>query len=109
MRMREYCGDVWNLAKLIMLGMFVQLMVILYVFFSGYFDRVDLVDSQRAGCERGKLDRIANAQGWRIAQDARIASGDYVVAHRYGTLARDLEARSKIDCRDVYPDARLIP
>lgn len=90
--------------------------------------RAALVASQRAGCERGKLDRRVNANGWRTAQAARLRSlaseldisyasvqqlvasdptpedpGDLVAARKYNKLASELEARSRIDCRLVYP------
>lgn len=109
MPMRVNEDTVHNLAKLIVLGLIVHLFIIGYVFWQSYEGRVHLVESQREGCERIKNDRIANAEGWRIAQAARRASGDIEVAVRYGKLARNLEARSNIDCSVVFPKAEIIP
>jgi len=65
--------------------------------------RQDLVQSQRDGCERIKLDRIDNAGGWRAAENARREAGDDDVADTYAALATRLERRSKINCAEVYP------
>jgi hypothetical protein len=93
----------------LILALCLQLSGIGYVFYTSYAGRVDLVNAQRSGCERSKLDRQSNAIGWRIAQDARRASGDIAVSIRYGDIAYDLERRSELDCTTVYPDARWIP
>jgi hypothetical protein len=60
------------LVRLVALQLLVQVLLIGLVLWSSYSARHNLVDSQRAGCERGKLDRAASARGWRIAQDARL-------------------------------------
>lgn len=99
----------YRLAQLILIGMAVQLAVIFYVFISTYQGRKDLVDSQRAGCGRGLLDRTANAQGWRIAEGARLAEGDIGVAAKYNTIASGLEDRSHINCEDAYPKVSIFP
>lgn len=101
--------NAYRLGKLILLGMAVQLIVIVYVFYQSYKGRSDLIHTQRAGCERGKLDRQANAVGWRIAEAARIASGDQAVAAKYNVLATSLEKRGRINCSAEYPKARLLP
>lgn len=98
-----------QMAILIIIGMFIQLLVIGYVFYSSYEGRKDLVASQRAGCKRGKLDRAANAEGWRIAEVARSSTGDYAVAARYEIIAVGLEDRSAINCEDAYPKASIFP
>lgn len=97
------------LAKSVLIGMAVQILVISYVFVTEYLDRKDMVSGQRAGCERNKLDRKDNAEGWRIAQDARWASGDVKISIRYGKLAKQLQSRSHVDCAKLYPEARLVP
>lgn len=107
--MRKFSSSHEALAKLVFIGMIVQLFVIGYVFYSGYERRVDTVTAQRGGCERAKLDRAANASGWRIAEDARRAAGQIEVADKYGALASDLEARSQVDCSVAFPDATLFP
>lgn len=97
------------LAKIVVIGLFVNLGVIGYVFGSNYAARKNTVAGQRVGCERNKLDRKANATGWRIAQEARKKSGDISIAIKYGNLARDLERRARLDCNKTYPKARLFP
>lgn len=99
----------FKMGVLIVIGMIVQLSVIVYVFYSSYEGRKDLVKSQRAGCERGLLDRSANAQGWRIAELARATSGDFEVASEYDEIATGLEKRSQIICVKAYPKASIFP
>jgi hypothetical protein len=98
-----------KLTKLVILCLVLFLFVIGYVFFTGYNGRRDLVESQRRGCERGKLDRNANASGWRIAEDARRSDGQTDVANNYAAIARGLERRSRINCKEAFPKASLIP
>lgn len=98
-----------KLTKLVVLCLAVLLFVMGYTFFTGYAGRKDLVDSQRRGCERGKLDRNANAQGWRNAEIARRVSGDISVANEYAVIASQLEHRSRINCAIAFPKANLIP
>jgi hypothetical protein len=90
-------------------GMICLLVVVVYVFWQSYAGRVDLISSQRAGCERGKLDRTVNAQGWRIAEAARRAEGQVVVANKYKHIAQSLEERSRINCTKVYPNPGFFP
>lgn len=85
------------------------LVVISYVFYQSYQGRVDLVDAQRAACERGKKDRNANAEGWRIAEAARKADGQFTVANKYRRIASGLEARGRINCSEVFPKAGFFP
>lgn len=99
----------FKMGVLIIVGMLVQLSVILYVFYSSYEGRKELVTSQRAGCKRGKQDREANGTGWRIAQAARIADGQFSVAAQYSKIAGGLEERSLINCDDAYPKASIFP
>jgi len=75
----------------------------------GWVGRSELRNSQVAGCERGKLDREANAAGWRIAQAARLADGQFAVAKKYGQIAAGLEQRARIDCEKRYPAPSIIP
>lgn len=98
-----------QLTKLILIGMGIQLLVIGYVFYQSYTGRVDLVDSQRSGCVRGKADRTANALGWRNAEAARRAAGEEKVADIYADIAASLEKRSRIDCVDAYPNPGFLP
>ena len=80
-----------------------------YVLLQSYEGRVALVNSQRAGCERGKEDRKVNAQGWRIAEEARRAEGQEVVALAYDKIATSLEERAAINCTEAFPKASFIP
>jgi hypothetical protein len=111
----------YNLARLILLGMFVQLLVIGYVFFQAYDQRVTLVDSQRHGCERGKLDRKDNADfqtaqtnyilvltdTTSVGKDVKDAAN--VANKTYLRTSKSLTERSKIDCKEAFPDAQLLP
>lgn len=99
----------YNVAKLIVLGLVVNVFLVGYIFWTGYEGRRDLVASQRAGCNRGKLDRGANAKGWRIAEGARRADGEIEVANKYNDIASGLEKRSRIVCSEAFPKASLIP
>lgn len=123
-----------HLATLIMIGFGVGLLVLGYVLYQSYAGRVDLVKAQRTGCERGKLDRTANAEGWRAAEAARLASlskqmhisiddawglvaqprqpndpPDLIAAWKYDRIAHGLEVRSRIPCDKAYPSASLLP
>lgn len=126
--------EIYLLAKLIVIGMAVQLLVIVYVGVSSYVSRENTVTAQRAACERGKKDRLANASGWRTAETARLSGlanarhisiaqaaalmyqtprpddlSDLIAARRYNKLAEDLESRSRIVCAKVFPKASLLP
>jgi hypothetical protein len=86
-----------------------------------YEGRARLVESQRIGCERNKLDRLANADGWWSAEAARMdtatdpgqephaRSSARLAAEQYAAIGAQLEARGHIDCRDAYPAASLWP
>lgn len=98
-----------KLVRLILITLVVLLLGVVYVFYQSYEGRQSLVESQRAACERGKLDRKANAQGWRIAESARKADGQFLVAAKYSSIARGLEVRSEVHCDKAFPKASLIP
>jgi hypothetical protein len=97
------------------------LLVAFGVWASGYGGRVDLHDSQIRACERGKLDRAANARGWRrqahadqmIADDpfqsARTRAVRRASARVYRGIASDLEARARLDCNAVVKPPRILP
>lgn len=72
--------------------------LVLAVWLTGYQSRTEIVASQRAGCQRGRLDREANARAWREAEKARLRSRDFDVARIYASVAAGLEARARIDC-----------
>lgn len=94
------------------LRLLVQMIVVFYVVAQSYDGRVEIRNNAYAGCQRGQLDRVANAAGWRTAEAARRASGtpaDLVAAARYARIAGGLERRSRIDCSDAYPSPTLLP
>lgn len=114
-------NTIYNLGRLIILGMFIQLLVIGYVFLQGYDQRVTLVKAQRQGCERGKLDNKDNAD-FQTAQTDYITvlsnttsvSNDVKAAAKkanetYRRTSDSLTERTKIKCEEVYPDASLLP
>ena len=101
-----------SLTLLVMVGMVIQLAVIFYV-----------LNGQHDGCERSKLDRGANAQGWRTAQTARLQTlaeeedisyeetkrlllieqkpgepHNLTAARQYEVTADGLEKRSRVSC-----------
>lgn len=123
-----------RLVQLILIGFLLQLMVICYIFYQSYQGRVDIVHSQRAGCERGKLDRNANARSWRKAERARLNtvaedlhisyakaeklittkpsvsdSFDLQAAREYDKTATGQEQRSRISCTKAFPKAGFLP
>lgn len=123
-----------KVVRLMIYGMIAFLLLVGYVFFQSYQGRSDLVQSQRNGCERGKLDRAANAEGWRTAETARVSAAaesmhisieavrklirqtpqpdevyDLVAARKYDKIAHGLEVRSKINCARAFPKAGLFP
>src|SRR4051812_48597046 len=111
----------YALGRLIIIGMVVQLVVISYVFYQSYQGRADVVDNQRAGCERGKLDRQDNADFQRahaeyirkvvlaesVKQDVKDAA--YTALNTFARTSASLTKRAKINCEDVYPKVSLIP
>lgn len=110
-----------KVVKLLLIGMCCFLLLTLYVAYSDYQGRKNLVVSQRAGCERGKLDRIDNAAFQRahklyidkvvlaasVKEDVKEAAREAV--QTYNRTADDLTRRSKINCGKVYPKASVIP
>lgn len=123
-----------KVVTLVVVGLLLLMGTIVYVFITNYNGRVDLVASNRAGCERAKLDRGANASGWRTAETARVSSlakqmhipfdrafaltkkkpalddpADLIAARKYNEIASGLEVRSVITCSEVFPKARFFP
>lgn len=106
--------------KLVTAIVFVMLAFILWQSYQG---RVDLVSSQRRGCERGKIDRTQNAKGWRAAMNARTATAQdrhatpservsaLHAAQTYQQIVQSLESRTgdRLDCHSAFPNASLLP
>jgi Tfp pilus assembly protein PilX len=78
------------------------------VILTSYQSRSDQAKASRAGCERSKLDRRANARAWREAQKARTRDGDLGTAAIYKGVADGLVVRSKIVCKDLFPDPPVL-
>ena len=97
------------IAKLMLIIMVTQLFVLGYAFYTDYSGRKALSTAVLEGCQRDKRSRIANAVGWRIAEDARQQSGDISVANRYSKLAETLEEAARVDCHKEFPKASIIP
>jgi hypothetical protein len=102
---------IFRVVVLVLIAMLVQLFVIGYVFYSTYLDRISLVDYQRGGCERAKLDRTVNSRGWRIAEGARRNNGELDVANEYAAIARSLETRTgeNLNCDEAFPKEGIFP
>jgi hypothetical protein len=110
-----------RIVKLVLAFMALFLFMILYVFFQAYASRVSVVKNQRAGCERGKLDRRDNADfqtaqkvyikkvvlAQSVQEDVKQAARDAVKT--FNRTSADLAVRSKISCEKAYPSARLLP
>jgi hypothetical protein len=93
----------------ILVGQCVAILVLVAsVWLSNYQGRVHGTEQARTECMRAKQDRSANAAGWRIAQEAREAQHQPAVAARYDGIARALEERSQVDCRQAYPTPALL-
>lgn len=90
-------------------GTMIQVLLVVYVFYQSYEGRETVVHAQRAGCERSKNDRKANAAGWRIAEKARRDGGQILVANHYRDIASQLEKRSRIPCNKAVPQAGIFP
>jgi len=98
-----------KLTRMVLVCFGVMIVLWGYVLWQSYEGRVDLVNNSRSACERGKKDRNANAEGWRIAEGARRAEGQTDVADKYAEIATGLEERGAINCSEVFPKASLLP
>lgn len=99
----------------------VAVLVVGYVLWQSYEGRVDIVNGQRSACERGKLDRMDNAEGWTahstyiqsvilapsVKEDVKTAAR--VAQGHYDKISASLTDRSHIDCESAYPSASLMP
>lgn len=110
-----------QLAMLITIGMAVQLLVIGYVFYNSYAGRVNVVTSQRRGCERGKQDRKDNADFQRaqskyirkvvlaqsVQEDVKDAARE--ARKTFTRTSKSLTKRSRINCEKAFPKAGFFP
>lgn len=106
-------------ARTIVAQIVATVVLVFAVLYMGYQGREAFVVYQRAGCERGKLDRADNARSWRASATADlIVSKDpnqpeqtrrarALSAAVHDRTATDLERRARIDCAKVFPPARL--
>lgn len=100
------------LMRLLAVGGLSILLLFVYTLWQSYEGRVDLRDSQVAGCQRALKDRKANAAGWRTAEGARRNSGalnDLRAADQYAGIVSGLEERAGIDCERAFPKPTLLP
>lgn len=93
------------------------------LFWVPYQGRTELRDSQIAGCQRGKLDRAANARAFRAQADyldlvlaASSVQQDVKTAARINQAQQDISARGlesrtgkNLDCDKVFPHPTLLP
>lgn len=91
------------LARLIVIGLVAQLGVIGYVFYAGYWGRVETVKNQRIACERNELDRADNAAFQR-------AHATYIhhQGHRSGIGPRGCQASGSNGRGDFYPYVPIV-
>jgi hypothetical protein len=101
-----------QLRRLVTVFVAVAVLLFAYTIWQSYQGRLDIRRAQLAACARSKLDRLANAEGWRAAEHARRASGtpnDLEAASRYDVIATGLEKRGHIDCKTAFPPVSLRP
>ena len=84
------------------------IVVVFAVFYSSYQGRVQLWEAQVRACERAKLDRAANARGWRTAQARSLSQGQPGYSAIYEDIADGLGMRSRISCRVVFPKPTIL-
>lgn len=110
-----------RVVKLLICGMLAMLVVVAYVFYTDFEGRKNTVTAQRAGCERSKLDRTANAAFQRAHTEyittvtgAKSVKEDVKKAARkavktFQRTSKDLSKRAKIKCRKAFPKASFFP
>lgn len=111
-----------DLVFLVLTGMFVQLGLMGYVFYSAYEGRVDLVESQREAClTRGTVANEANARFQRahtryitkvtgaksVQEDVKKAAREAVKVFR--ETSTTLTRVANVDCMKAYPKASFFP
>lgn len=106
-------------AKLVIIGMVVQLGVIAYVFITEHNGRQDAVFAAREGCKRDVLDRQASVtlnenilkafrEGQRQAPQVLTPTRKRAVEEIESTTS-GLDDRAHINCTERYPDAGWFP
>lgn len=115
----EHTRKTLLLAKVVVVGMLVQLFVLVYAFYTDYQGRKVVVAAAREGCERDKLDRAASVtlneniliafiEGDRKQSGIPTAKRQRALAEIDATTA-GLDARAKINCNERYPEVGLLP
>lgn len=105
--------------NLIIIALFVQLLVVGYVFITEHNGRQVAVNAAREGCKRDKLDRAASVilnqnilkafgEGAKINPKVLTKERRKAIAKIEATTA-GLDFRARINCHNRYPDARWIP
>lgn len=106
-------------ARLVIIGMLVQLGVIVYVFATEHNGRQDAVNAAREGCKRDVLDRQASVtlnenilkafrEGQKQAPQVLTPTRKKAVEEIESTTA-GLDERAHINCLERYPDAGWFP
>jgi hypothetical protein len=109
----------YRLAKLVVIGMVVQLVVIGYVFWVDHKARTTVVTAARAACELSKQDRVASVvlreNILEVFEESQksvkpINSPERKIAlDKINRTTVEVKDRSKIDCNAAFPKASLIP
>lgn len=108
------------LLKFVGINCLLTILLFVVVGLSAYQTGKADAESKRAGCERNKLDRAANAAAWTahrtyiekvlkaasVKQDVKDAADDAVKT--YKIVSADLSKRSKVDCDRIFPDPSLL-
>jgi hypothetical protein len=101
--------------RVIAVNCILTIILFLVVGMSAYRSNRDDTISKRAGCERNKLDRAANATGWRTAEVRLQAQyerdpqpSDLKALRKYNRIATGLEKRSRINCAKQFPDQPFV-
>lgn len=93
---RKYKYTIWYILAVFTFGF--------VIYSAGYFNAKDVYINALAACERGKLDRAVNAEGWEVARDTRLASArlaasnaeaenNFEAARQYSNLSASLRSR----------------
>lgn len=100
---------------LLLIMIFVQFGVLYWVYQENENSRTNLIDSQRRGCERSKMDRSDNAKFQRAhtryinkVTGAQSVKEDVKKAARQArsvflSTSQKLTLRSRIDCKEAFP------
>lgn len=103
---RKYKYTIWYILAVFTFGF--------VIYSAGYFNAKDVYINAIAACERGKLDRHDNADGWAAARDTRLAAAqlsndkeeilnNYEAARQYEKITTSLESRIR-PCKQLVEE-----